>query len=99
MLRETLIFAVTTATQESQRRSRARSGSTVERDVGVRGAGSGAVSVNVAGLLAADDGGMAAGKGAGKPVSLWDNMRIRFAVCFLGVFVCYFYYGILQETM
>uniref|UniRef100_A0A1A8G7X1 Solute carrier family 35 member B1 n=1 Tax=Nothobranchius korthausae TaxID=1143690 RepID=A0A1A8G7X1_9TELE len=42
---------------------------------------------------------MAAGKGAGKPASLWDNMRIRFIVCFLGVFVCYFYYGILQETI
>ncbi|KAM3598766.1 uncharacterized protein V6R79_022309 [Siganus canaliculatus] len=42
---------------------------------------------------------MAAGKGAGKPTSLWDNMRIRFIICFLGVFVCYFYYGILQETI
>lgn len=45
------------------------------------------------------DEGMAAGRGAGKAASLWDNTRIRFAVCFLGVFVCYFYYGILQETM
>lgn len=68
----------------------------MERDVGARGAGSGAVSVNVAALV---DDGMAAGKGAGKPASLWDSMRIRFMVCFLGVFVCYFYYGILQETM
>ncbi|XP_015230276.1 PREDICTED: solute carrier family 35 member B1-like [Cyprinodon variegatus] len=42
---------------------------------------------------------MAGGKGAGKPVSMWDNMRIRFIVCFFGVFVCYFYYGILQETI
>uniref|UniRef100_A0A673XXH6 Solute carrier family 35 member B1 n=1 Tax=Salmo trutta TaxID=8032 RepID=A0A673XXH6_SALTR len=41
---------------------------------------------------------MAAGKGAGKP-SLLQNERIRFIVCFLGVFVCYFYYGILQETI
>lgn len=73
----------------------------VERDVGTRGAGgssssSGAVSVNVEALV---DEGMAAGRGAGKAASLWDNTRIRFAVCFLGVFVCYFYYGILQETM
>lgn len=68
----------------------------VERDVGVRVAGSGPVSVTIPGLV---DDGMAAGKGAGKPASLWDNMRIRFIVCFLGVFVCYFYYGILQETM
>lgn len=70
--------------------------SIVERDIGVRGAGSGAVSVNIPGLL---DDSMAPGKGAGKPVSIWDNMRIRFIVCFLGVFVCYFYYGILQETI
>lgn len=68
----------------------------VERDVGVRGAGSGAVSVTIPRLV---DDSMAAGKGAGKPASMWDNMRIRFIVCFLGVFVCYFYYGILQETM
>lgn len=74
----------------------------VERDVGARGAvgssssSSGAVSVNVEALV---DEGMAAGRGAGKAASLWDNTRIRFAVCFLGVFVCYFYYGILQETM
>lgn len=72
----------------------------MERDIGVRGAGSGAgsgaVSVNIPGLL---DDSMAPGKGAGKPVSIWDNMRIRFIVCFLGVFVCYFYYGILQETI
>lgn len=25
--------------------------------------------------------------------------RLRLPVCFLGVFACYFYYGILQETM
>ncbi|MEQ2211639.1 hypothetical protein XENOCAPTIV_010220, partial [Xenoophorus captivus] len=68
----------------------------VELDAGVRGVGSGAVSVILPGLV---ENSMAAGKGAGKPVSLWDNMRIRFIVCFLGVFVCYFYYGILQETM
>ncbi|KAM9745810.1 solute carrier family 35 member B1 [Menidia menidia] len=42
---------------------------------------------------------MAAGRGAGKAASLWDSMRIRFVVCFLGVFVCYFYYGILQEII
>uniref|UniRef100_A0AAY4BRG4 Solute carrier family 35 member B1 n=1 Tax=Denticeps clupeoides TaxID=299321 RepID=A0AAY4BRG4_9TELE len=35
---------------------------------------------------------MAAGTGGG-------NERLRFIVCFLGVFVCYFYYGILQETI
>lgn len=68
----------------------------MERDVGARAAGSGAVSLHIPGLL---DDGMAAGKGAGKPASLWDNMRVRFMVCFLGVFVCYFYYGILQETI
>lgn len=74
----------------------------VERDVGARGAGgsssssSGAVSVNVETLV---DDGMAAGRDAGKAASVWNNTRIRFAVCFLGVFVCYFYYGILQETM
>lgn len=69
---------------------------TVERDVGVRLEGSGPVSVNIGELV---DDSMAAGKGAGRTPSLWDNMRIRFIVCFLGVFVCYFYYGILQETM
>uniref|UniRef100_A0A8C6TV94 Solute carrier family 35 member B1 n=1 Tax=Neogobius melanostomus TaxID=47308 RepID=A0A8C6TV94_9GOBI len=43
---------------------------------------------------------VASGKGAaGKHSSMWDNMRIRFIICFLGVFVCYFYYGILQETI
>lgn len=68
----------------------------VERDVGARCAGSGAVSVTIPGLV---DGSMAGGKGAAKQASLWDNMRIRFIVCFIGVFVCYFYYGILQETM
>lgn len=25
--------------------------------------------------------------------------RLRLPLCFLGVFVCYFYYGILQEKM
>lgn len=25
--------------------------------------------------------------------------RLRLPVCFLGVFFCYFYYGILQESM
>uniref|UniRef100_A0A8C1HTT8 Solute carrier family 35 member B1 n=1 Tax=Cyprinus carpio carpio TaxID=630221 RepID=A0A8C1HTT8_CYPCA len=35
---------------------------------------------------------------ASKP-SLWQNERLRFIVCFCGVFVCYFYYGILQETI
>lgn len=68
----------------------------MERDAGVRGVGSGAVSVNLPGVVEAS---MAAGKGTGKHVSLWDNLRIRFIVCFLGVFVCYFYYGILQETI
>uniref|UniRef100_A0A8C5HJE1 Solute carrier family 35 member B1 n=1 Tax=Gouania willdenowi TaxID=441366 RepID=A0A8C5HJE1_GOUWI len=53
------------------------------------------VSVSIPGLGDA----MATGKVAGKATSLWDNMRIRFIVCFLGVFVCYFYYGILQETI
>ncbi|XP_057673924.1 solute carrier family 35 member B1 [Corythoichthys intestinalis] len=42
---------------------------------------------------------MGPGKGAAGGQSLWDNMRLRFIVCFLGVFVCYFYYGILQETI
>ncbi|KAM8844392.1 solute carrier family 35 member B1 isoform 2-T2 [Spinachia spinachia] len=42
---------------------------------------------------------MAAARGAGRSASIWDNMRVRFTVCFLGVFVCYFYYGILQETI
>uniref|UniRef100_A0AAR2KDY9 Solute carrier family 35 member B1 n=1 Tax=Pygocentrus nattereri TaxID=42514 RepID=A0AAR2KDY9_PYGNA len=41
---------------------------------------------------------MVAGKGAVKG-SLWQNEKVRFAVCFCGVFVCYFYYGILQETI
>ncbi|PWA17778.1 hypothetical protein CCH79_00008333, partial [Gambusia affinis] len=68
----------------------------VERDTGARVVGSGAVSVNLSGLV---EDSMAAGKGAGKPVSLWDNLRIRFIICFFGVFVCYFYYGILQETI
>ncbi len=60
----------------------------VDRDAG-------AVSVSIPRLL---DGSMAAGKAASKP-SLWQNERLRFIVCFCGVFVCYFYYGILQETM
>lgn len=68
----------------------------MEREVGVKDAGSAAVSVSIAGLL---DDSMAAGKGSRKLGSMWDNMQIRFIVCFLGVFVCYFYYGILQETM
>ncbi|KAJ8389973.1 hypothetical protein AAFF_G00112580 [Aldrovandia affinis] len=41
---------------------------------------------------------MAAGKGAVKE-SLFLNERVRFIFCFVGVFVCYFYYGILQETI
>ncbi|KAJ8251229.1 hypothetical protein GJAV_G00218710 [Gymnothorax javanicus] len=41
---------------------------------------------------------MATGKGIEKP-SLFQNERVRFIFCFLGVFVCYFYYGILQETI
>lgn len=83
------------------RRRAEKTTSTVERDVGARGAGSGAVSVSVSipGLVAGGEDSMAAGKGAGKPASPWDSMRVRFIVCFLGVFVCYFYYGILQETM
>ncbi|XP_039596605.1 solute carrier family 35 member B1 [Polypterus senegalus] len=28
-----------------------------------------------------------------------NNERVRLLVCFLGVFVCYFYYGILQESI
>uniref|UniRef100_A0A8C7F9B7 Solute carrier family 35 member B1 n=3 Tax=Oncorhynchus kisutch TaxID=8019 RepID=A0A8C7F9B7_ONCKI len=59
------------------------------------GTGIGSVSVSIPGQL---EDSMAAGKGAGKP-SLLQNERIRFIVCFLGVFVCYFYYGILQETI
>uniref|UniRef100_A0A674NND8 Solute carrier family 35 member B1 n=1 Tax=Takifugu rubripes TaxID=31033 RepID=A0A674NND8_TAKRU len=62
----------------------------------LRGVGSGAVSVAIPGLVSDS---MAAEKGAGRAGSLWDNSRIRFLVCFLGVFVCYFYYGILQETI
>ncbi|XP_056143462.1 solute carrier family 35 member B1 [Lampris incognitus] len=42
---------------------------------------------------------MVATKGTGKAASLLQNERLRFIVCFLGVFVCYFYYGILQETI
>ncbi|XP_036391387.1 solute carrier family 35 member B1 [Megalops cyprinoides] len=41
---------------------------------------------------------MAAAKGTEK-ASLLQNERLRLLVCFLGVFVCYFYYGILQETI
>ncbi|KAL2101244.1 hypothetical protein ACEWY4_003005 [Coilia grayii] len=41
---------------------------------------------------------MATGKGDGKS-ALWQNERLRFIICFCGVFVCYFYYGILQETI
>lgn len=67
----------------------------VERDAGVRISGSGGVSVTIPGLVSDS----MAEKGAGKAGSLWDSSRIRFLVCFLGVFVCYFYYGILQETM
>lgn len=67
----------------------------VERDGGLRSASSGTGSVSIDGLL---EDGMAAGKAGGK-ASLLQNERVRLAVCFLGVFVCYFYYGILQETM
>ncbi|XP_061605125.1 solute carrier family 35 member B1 [Phyllopteryx taeniolatus] len=42
---------------------------------------------------------MGTSKGSARGASLLDNMRLRFIVCFLGVFVCYFYYGILQETI
>ncbi|CAL8287977.1 unnamed protein product [Boreogadus saida] len=43
---------------------------------------------------------MAAGKGDKSGASaVLQNERLRFIVCFLGVFVCYFYYGILQETI
>ncbi|KAG7256449.1 hypothetical protein CRUP_024529 [Coryphaenoides rupestris] len=86
-------------------------GRTVERDVGARGAaaagvsgaGSGSVSVSVPGLLVLPD--MTAGKGGGGGGgggglgSVLQNERLRFIVCFLGVFVFYFYYGILQETI
>ncbi|KAL0993273.1 hypothetical protein UPYG_G00105530 [Umbra pygmaea] len=67
----------------------------VERDVALRGTGIGTVSVSIPGLV---EDSMAAGKGAGKP-SLLQNERVRLIFCFLGVFVCYFYYGILQETI
>lgn len=67
----------------------------MDLDAGVRGTGSGAVSVSIPRLL---DDSMAAGKAASKP-PLWQNERLRFIVCFCGVFVCYFYYGILQETI
>ncbi|KAI5097271.1 solute carrier family 35 member B1 [Silurus meridionalis] len=75
------------------------SAGSVERDVGSRGPGSGAasVSVSISGFSLTNDG-MVAGKG-GVKASLWHNERVRFTVCFLGVFVCYFYYGILQETI
>lgn len=68
----------------------------MERDVGARGVGSAAVSVAIPGAVGD---GMAAEKGAARAGALWDNSRMRFLICFLGVFVCYFYYGILQETM
>ena len=69
----------------------------VERDAVPRGAGSGTVSVSIPGL---SDGSMVAGKGDKRGASaLLQNERLKFIVCFLGVFVCYFYYGILQETM
>lgn len=67
----------------------------VERDVGIRGQGSGAVSVPIPAVI---DDSMATKKGDGKS-ALLQNERLRFIVCFCGVFVCYFYYGILQETM
>eukprot|EP00062_Callorhinchus_milii_P016067 gi/632966964/ref/XP_007899712.1/ PREDICTED: solute carrier family 35 member B1 [Callorhinchus milii] len=38
-------------------------------------------------------------QGSGKNADMFRNERTRFIVCFLGVFVCYFYYGILQETI
>lgn len=41
---------------------------------------------------------MAAGKSTEK-ASLLQNERLRLLVCFIGVFICYFYYGILQETI
>lgn len=39
------------------------------------------------------------GMAAAKQASLLHSERLRFVGCFLGVFVCYFYYGILQETI
>lgn len=71
----------------------------VERDACSRaeGSGAGSVSVSIPGLTLLNDS-MVAGKG-GVKASLWQNERVRFLVCFFGVFVCYFYYGILQETM
>uniref|UniRef100_A0A8C4ZXK9 Solute carrier family 35 member B1 n=1 Tax=Gadus morhua TaxID=8049 RepID=A0A8C4ZXK9_GADMO len=70
--------------------------SRVERDAVPRGAGSGTVSVSIPGLSDS----MAAGKGDKSGTSaVLQNERLRFIVCFLGVFVCYFYYGILQETI
>ncbi|TRY96502.1 hypothetical protein DNTS_031544 [Danionella cerebrum] len=67
----------------------------VDRDAGALGTGSGAVSVSIPRLV---DDSMASGKAASKQ-SLWQNERFRFIICFCGVFVCYFYYGILQETI
>lgn len=71
----------------------------VERDAGLRVASSGvgSVSVSIPGLTLLNDS-MAVGKG-GVKASLWQNEKVRFLLCFVGVFVCYFYYGILQETM
>ncbi|KAF4092850.1 hypothetical protein AMELA_G00026050 [Ameiurus melas] len=55
------------------------------------------MSVSIPGITLLNDD-MVVGKG-GVKASLWQNERVRFFVCFLGVFVCYFYYGILQETI
>lgn len=38
----------------------------------------------------------------GRPMAASKSLvpdRLRLPLCFLGVFVCYFYYGILQEKM
>ncbi|MGH0142249.1 UNVERIFIED_CONTAM: hypothetical protein FKN15_024046, partial [Acipenser sinensis] len=71
----------------------------VEREPGLKIAGrgdpgSGTVTISLPGLVES----MAAAKGSGKTSEL-QSERLRLLVCFLGVFVCYFYYGILQETI
>lgn len=43
--------------------------------------------------------GMGATKGTGGGGAAFFSERLRLPVCCLGVFVCYFWYGVLQETM
>ncbi|KAJ8245923.1 hypothetical protein GJAV_G00261750 [Gymnothorax javanicus] len=68
---------------------------TLERDAGLESVGNGAVLGHIPVPLGER---MAAGKSAEK-ASLLHNERLRLLVCFIGVFICYFYYGILQETI